>query len=393
MRLTVCLAAAVASVIFVDAANAQGCRFSPMPRSMREDCRDASIVFTAWVESNRREDDQNGCTTLRIDGSVRFPALLGLPERITIDRFIPIDADKPPQAYLIFADVHKGKLDAFRGTPLKEPALTVDYLRGILALDESNVQKRVEYVFKHLRSREPEVMSDAFVELEKLEADEVIKSGRGLDRTEVRQHSKRRDLNGPQLSNIVLLLAGCGKADDVPLLLDILAQTQGKSKAGVDRNPAASMNLERPLIALTILAPETGFTQIRRIIDDQKEDFLRRYGALRAVRHLYQHPVAKIDRKSVVNAIAAFLEHEDMADLAVEDLRRFERWEFAARIVQLPKQLDVPIVRRAVLRYALSASKEAKVAAEYVTLMRALNPEAVKDAEAAIRGDDDPPKK
>ena len=364
------------------------------PRSWREECQSAPIVFTAWVESNRLSsaNEQTGVSTLRLIGAVRHPPLVALPERITIDRFIPINQNRPSQAYLIFADINKDKLDPYRGIPIERPDVAREYLRGMLGLNPAEDQKRIEFAFSHLQSSEPEVVRDSFVELEKTATEDLIRFGAKLDRDKVKQMLKRRDIRGNQYATLVVLLAACGTTDDVPVLLDIAAQVHGKPEAGAaETHPASTMPLDPLFIGLTRLAPKTGFAEIRKTIDDPKREFMHRYQAQRALRFLHEHRQFGIERASVIVAIAALLEQEDMVDLAVDDLRRFECWEYAARIVQLPEKFQAPIVRRSVLRYALSAPKDVKAAADYVLLMRVLDKEAVENAEEVMKHEKEQP--
>ena len=57
-------------------------------------------------------------------------------------------------------------------------------------------------------------------------------------------------------------------------------------------------------------------------------------------------------------------EQSDIADLAIEDLRKWSRWEVAERILALSgkKSHDIPIVRRSILRYALSCPNQKAMA-------------------------------
>src|SRR5262249_4098011 len=102
------------------------------------------------------------------------------------------------------------------------------------------------------------------------------------------------------------------------------------------------------------------------------------------------NPVKPIDRAAVANAIAALLDQEDIADLGVEDLRRFERWEFADQVLALPEKFEPAIIHRAVLRYTLTIPKPHKKAETYLNFMRLVNREAVESAEEMLKLEDKP---
>ena len=77
----------------------------------------------------------------------------GAAKSITLPRYVPFDAKQPP-SYLIFCDVYQNKLDPYRGTPVKGPAV-VEYLKGAMAIDEKERTKALQYYFRHLDSADP----------------------------------------------------------------------------------------------------------------------------------------------------------------------------------------------------------------------------------------------
>ena len=72
----------------------------------------------------------------------------------------------------------------------------------------------------------------------------------------------------------------------------------------------------------------------------------------------------------------------DIADLAVEDLRKWGCWDLADRVLGLKNTpaFEVPVVRRSVLRYALCC-KGSKAAQRHVSEQRKKDPQGVADAE------------
>jgi hypothetical protein len=65
-----------------------------------------------------------------------------------------------------------------------------------------------------------------------------------------------------------------------------------------------------------------------------------------------------------VDTVALTLKHSDMADFGIEDLRKWQRWETAPQVLELftQKSHDVPVIRRAILRYALQCPAPQAVA-------------------------------
>ena len=65
-----------------------------------------------------------------------------------------------------------------------------------------------------------------------------------------------------------------------------------------------------------------------------------------------------------------FLEQNDIADLAIETLRKFKRWDYTGRILSLYEKQTKPmlLMRRSVLRFAVQSPTPQ--AAAFVAKMR-----------------------
>jgi hypothetical protein len=141
-----------------------------------------------------------------------------------------------------------------------------------------------------------------------------------------------------------------------------------------------------------MLEPKEGWEYICSLLKDAKKEFLLRYAALRAVRFFWDSRPDLLKKEDMVEGVKALLDQNDIADLAIEDLRKWNRWELCDAILSLQskKSHDVPIIRRAILRYALSCP--GTQAAAYVTEMRKKDPESVKDAEELLKLETPAPK-
>jgi hypothetical protein len=139
------------------------------------------------------------------------------------------------------------------------------------------------------------------------------------------------------------------------------------------------------LAGLVMLMPQEGWAYLRDIIKDPSKEFMLRYAGLRAARFLWDSRPDLVDQKQLVDAVCLLLDQGDIADLAVEDLRKWGRWEVSDRVLGLyeKKSHDVPIVRRAILRYALSCSQPK--ASQFVDRLRQKDPETVKDVEELLK--------
>ena len=136
-----------------------------------------------------------------------------------------------------------------------------------------------------------------------------------------------------------------------------------------------------------MLNPKEGWAFTRSVLADPKEEFMKRYAALRAARFFWSERPDVVDKKDIVAGVCLLLPQGDIADLAIEDLRKWNRWEVANEIVGLhgKKSHNVPIINRAILRYALSCQDQVPAAKSLVTKVRAEDAELVKDAEELLR--------
>jgi hypothetical protein len=97
----------------------------------------------------------------------------------------------------------------------------------------------------------------------------------------------------------------------------------------------------------------------------------------------------------MLQSVSKLLRQGDIADLAIEDLRKWQRWEFAETIFGLYGQAShsVPIIQRAIIRYALSCAqqaqgKPAQLAQAFLAERRKEDPKRVRDVEELLKFDE-----
>ena len=92
-------------------------------------------------------------------------------------------------------------------------------------------------------------------------------------------------------------------------------------------------------------------------------------------------------RRSSSVRISPLLEQSDIADLAIEDLRKWKRWEVLDQVLALSTKSShqIPIIRRAVLRFALTCEKDQPKAAAFAKAMREKDADWVKDVEELLK--------
>ncbi len=218
-----------------DVALGQGCANKWQPPTWRSEARSADLVAIGWITQNRivDRDQRTGQSTFQVDRFVHAHPLPARRDTFTLDRIVPIDVSKPPQAYLVFAEVKNGKTDFYRGEPVSSPGAVKDYLTGLLAIDDNDVAQRIKYCFKHTGSAEPAVAEESFKELDAVAWADLVRFSRPLDHEKIRERLTDPNTKSNHLGALTLLLAGCGKKDDVAVIRNLLEpQAAGATPPG-----------------------------------------------------------------------------------------------------------------------------------------------------------------
>ena len=101
--------------VVVQTSSAEGCYFSFESKTLTDDARLADVVFICYVDQNQvAADGKKAASALSITHVLKDDLHWLNTKSITINRYIDIPSGKPPQAYLIFADVDSGNLDVYR---------------------------------------------------------------------------------------------------------------------------------------------------------------------------------------------------------------------------------------------------------------------------------------
>jgi hypothetical protein len=131
--------------------------------------------------------------------------------------------------------------------------------------------------------------------------------------------------------------------------------------------------------AYTLLDPLAGWAFTCDQIQDVKNEFMVRYAGLRAARYFQNIRPDVLSVAERVKAVSLALRHSDLADLAIEDLRRWKYWKLTDDVLSITEQkdFDIPLIRRAQLRYAIQCPDEKAVT--FAAAVCATDPERLKE--------------
>jgi len=364
------------------AAPAAACPFcGSQGETLTQAVNQASMVLYGTFKNGQLDNNTGkGSTELHIEAVIKKHDFLGDKKMVLVPRYIPTDKDKPPR-YLVFCDVFKGNLDVYRGMPVsKDTSDIVLYLTGLLAIKEKDVASRLAFTFNYLDNADPDVAGDAFKEWGNADYDQAYRDvARTLPADKLARWLEDPNTPSYRLGTYASLLGHCGTEKHADLLRKLLDDPQRRLTSGIDGM----------LSGYVLLRPKEGYEYLLSIIKNPKKEFLYRYAALRALRFFWVYRPEVLPKMDLQKGVEALLDQGDIADLAIEDLRKWQCWDATERVLALADRPshDVPIIRRAILRFALSCQDKQPRAAAFVKQMRQKDDEWVKDVEDVLKLD------
>jgi hypothetical protein len=357
---------------------ARSCPFCSMQgQTLIGDVNQASMVLYGTFTNAKLDasgDLGQGSTDLVIEAVIKNHEVLGDKKVLTLPRYVPTDKNNNVK-FLVFCDVFKGKIDPYRGVPVPADSDMVKYIQGALAAKDKNIGERLRYYFDYLDDKDPEISNDAYKEFGNADYKDYRDMAKGLPADKIARWLEDPNTPAFRYGLYASMLGHCGTAKDADLLRKMLDDPQKRVSTGVDG----------VLAGYTMLQPKAGWDYIKSILKDPSKEFMLRYAALRAVRFLWDSRPDLIAKNDLVPGVCPLLDQSDIADLAIEDLRKWGRWEICDRILDLQnkKSHDIPIIRRSILRFALSCPDNKATA--FVDQCRKRDPEMVKDTEELLK--------
>jgi hypothetical protein len=368
---------AVAALVLGASVPLVACPFCSMQgQTLIGDVNQASMVLYGTFANAKLDasGDGQGTTELHIDAVIKKHEILGDKKVIIVPRYVPTDKDNKVK-FLVFCDVFKGKIDPYRGVPVQADSDMVKYLEGALAVKDKPIGERLRFYFDYLDNKEVEIANDAYKEFANADYKDYCDMAKKLPADKIAGWLADPNTASFRYGLYASMLGHCGTAKHAQLLRQMLDDPQKRVTSGLDGI----------LAGYTMLEPKEGWSYISGLLKDPARDFTLRYSALNAARFFWNSRPDLITHKDLAAGVSLLLTQSDIADLAIEDLRKWNCWEYSEQILDLQskKSHDVPIIRRAILRFALSCPD--KKATAYVDQCRKRDAEMVKDAEELLK--------
>lgn len=341
--------------------------------TLRERFAQAKAVVLGRLKNPTFTNDTGaGSTEFHFDRVLKTDAVIEKRTAVAIPRYIPVIGKTPP-AYLMFFDALDGKPDAVFGLSATEGV--AKYLNGITALDPKQPAKRLAYFFDHLDSAEAGIAEDAFVEFAKTPDADILAARAVLSPAKLDKLLTDPKTPPYRLGVFALMLGLCGGEAHDGTFAKLLTQPLSEAVAG---------NLGGVLAGYAVCSPKAGWTTIRTTLTDAKQPFAQRLSALQAVQ-FFQATRPKDARAIVLDTYKLILPDADLADIAIDDLRRWGWWDLSADVLaQYGKPTHAaPVFKKGIVRYALSCPDP--IAKRFVEAVRKTEPKLVADVEEGLK--------
>lgn len=332
-----------------------------------------AVVYGTLANPRVDPKTDEGFTDLRVAGVLKDDPARGGATAVVLRGYLPVVGDTPAE-YLAFCAVRGGKLDATGGVPA--PPAVVEYVKGAAKLPENDPTARLAYFFTSLSSADAVVSADAFVEFARASDADIAKAAKHFSPAALRKLIGDGKTPSERLGVFAYLLGVCGGPDDAAFLGKLLTQSP--------RPERVSDAFGGLLAGYVLLDPKGGWSLTHSVLADPKQSYSVRLSSLGTVR-FFQATRGAECKGEVLRCCAALLPDGDFADQAVEDLRRWGWWELTADVLgQFGKPTHAaPIVRRGIVRYALSCpTEEAK---RFVAAVRQGDPKLVAAVEEQLK--------
>lgn len=384
------LVAAVAALIA--ASPAAACPFcSAMGETLAGEVNQADFIVYGTLGNAQRDASDptafnKGTTDLTVEMVIKDHEFLKGKKVVTVPKYLPADPKQPNLRHLVFFKLYDGKLDAYRGEGVPADGKLPEYLKGAIEHRGKDAAAKLAYFFPYLESPDLVISGDAYNEFSLADYKEVRAFAGALKNDPAKAGLVLGWLKDPntrpsRFGLYGLLLGDCGSPADARALRALLDDPKRSYTSGLDG----------VLAGYVLLDPKAGWEFLSGVVGNPKRDFAERYAGLRAVRFFWESRPDVVPKGQVLAAMTTLLDQADLADLPMEDLRKWKVWELTPTVLGYAAKeshVGTPIVRRAILKFALAAATadpKNAAAAEYVAQARQKDPKQVKYMEDLLQ--------
>lgn len=358
--------------------SAAACPFcSVQGQTLSGEVEQADFILYGTLTNPKPSADGGGTTDLVIESVIKPHEFVKGKKVITLPKYVPVTPNTPNK-YLIFFYYNEGKIDPYRGEAAGAESKLPEYLKGAIAVKSQDELSRLRYFFDYLESPDLSISGDAYAEFGYADYKTVRQIAEQVPYETLLKWLKDPNTRSSRLGLYGLMIGHCGKKEVAAEIRKILDEAERNYTSGLDGIMAGYI----------LLDPKTGWDYLMNFIKDPKKDFAARYAALKTVRFFRDYRPDVITPEQTLDAVRVLLTQPDIADLPIEDLRKWGVWQLTEEVLRLAAKEShntIPIVNRAILKFAISASSHNPKAAEFVQQARQKDPRKVEFLEELVR--------
>jgi hypothetical protein len=345
--------------------------------TLRQEWQQATVVLYGTLANPRFNltpgaAPGSGTTDLHLLQQLKPHPIVGDRKVVPIDRYLPVVDPKDPPKFLVFCNVVKDRLAPLSGRQVQSPAV-LKYLADLAKQKPKDRTEELLFFFRYLDHADPAVAADAYLEFAKSKDADVGRVARQLSPDKLRRLLQNEKTPPERLGLLAFLLGSCGGEKDAELLRSLIATPSPRTAGGLDGLLAGYIQLK----------PQEGWKLAQSVLADEKRRFEDRYSVVRMVE--FQHgAMPDKSRPEVLLACEIMLDSGQLADFAVENLRKWSVWDLTPLVLKQfgKKSHDTPIIHRAIIRYALDCPRPE--ARSFVEEVRRQRPALVKELQDSL---------
>lgn len=349
----------------VPASLAYACPFcSAVAQTLRQEMEamDAVVIATA-IQSDATRNADTGEVAMKIE------SVLKGAEHVEVGKEVNA---------VYFGDVARGRRFLLSGVdpndmqwsclPLTRRAEA--YVAKIPELAKQEDATRLRFYMQYLEDEDSMLSRDAYDEFAIAPYAAVQELKSDMDRAQLIEWIGDEEMSPDRKRLYLTMLGVCGTKDDVPMLQEMLMSTQKTARSGLDALIACYLTL----------SGEEGLSLIdEEFLVNKKASYADTYAAIMAIR-FHGTEGGVIARSALVESLHHILDREDLADLVIPDLARWQDWSQVEKLKDLFLAADANNnwVRVPVINYLRACPKPE--AAEAMEELKKVDPESVRRA-------------
>ena len=363
LPLVVFAVAVVAAAAFTFAP-ARACPFcNAVSQSLRQEIEamDAVVIATS-IQNALARDPETGIVVMQVEEVLKGGDLVRVGQKVNAVYY----GDVTPGRRFMLSGVDPPNVQ-WSCLPVTERS--ENYISQVTKLADDPLD-RLRFYQNYLQDEESMLARDAYDEFAIAPYDAVQRLGPEMDHEQLIEWIRDPEMATDRKRLYLTMLGVCGDEKDLPLLEKMLRSTQKNVRGGLDALVACYLTL----------SGEKGLPLVNELfLENQQAPYAETYAAIMAVRfHGTEGDV--IPRSALVESLHHVLEREELADLVIPDLARWNDWSQIDRLVKLFAEADPENnwVRVPVVNYLRACPKpEAKKALEK---LEKIDPESVRRA-------------